>query len=412
MIQPLPRLLTLARISWLGITVFFWILWFASLPGFFARVVTNTIPTVVVSGIVQVSPGIFYLAAEAWNLTLPAWAWLNTIVNGLSFLVFSLVAVLIWWQARTWFGWLTAMVLVLGGSYAMGNAVYTAQLSLIALKIWGFGALIWPFFFLWIYLFPDGRMVPRRLFWFFAPLLALFLVLFVLLTAAEFFPQLTGLIQSLAVLTSLGAVLIFSSFIIVLTAQVYRFMRLSTPIERDKTKWFIFGLLLYLVLNSLFDFIGPLPDEVGTLTFLLIPLGIGIAILRHNLWDINLIIRRTLVYGALTVSLALIYFGGVVVLQGLLATLTGESRSEIVTVVTTLAIAGLFTPLRVRIQRDIDKRFYRKKYNAEQALALFAMSARNETDLTVLEEKLNGIVLDTLEPEHSRLWIRPMRKSP
>jgi hypothetical protein len=114
---------------------------------------------------------------------------------------------------------------------------------------------------------------------------------------------------------------------------------------------------------------------------LTIPLSIAIAILRYHLYDIDVLIRRTLIYGALTATLALIYFGGVVLLQGILSAITGESRSEIVTVVTTLAIAALFSPLRKRIQHDIDRRFYRRKYNAEQAVATLLLAARKETDL-------------------------------
>jgi hypothetical protein len=124
------------------------------------------------------------------------------------------------------------------------------------------------------------------------------------------------------------------------------------------------------------------------------------------LWDVDVIIRRTLVYGALSASLGLVYLGMVVVLQWLLVALTGESRSEIATVITTLAIAALFTPLRKRIQRDIDRHFYRSKYNAEQALAEFAKTARDETDLVALTGQLVGIVQKTVEPEQVSLWLR------
>jgi hypothetical protein len=155
-------------------------------------------------------------------------------------------------------------------------------------------------------------------------------------------------------------------------------------------------LAWFLVLTS-----GGAPFIMG-----LIPLSIAIAILRYRLWDLDVIIRRTLVYGALSASLGLVYLGMVVVLQWLLAALTGESRSEVATLITTLAIAALFTPLRKRIQRDIDRHFYRSKYNAEQALAEFAKTARDETDLVALTGQLVGIVQKTVEPEQVSLWLR------
>jgi hypothetical protein len=138
----------------------------------------------------------------------------------------------------------------------------------------------------------------------------------------------------------------------------------------------------------------------------LIPISIAFAVLRYRLWDVDVIIRRTLLYGALSASLGLVYLGMVVVLQWLLVALTGESRSEVVTVITTLAIAALFTPLRRRIQSFIDRRFYPKKYNAEQSLADFALHARNETDLDQLTGQLAAVVQAAMQPEHTAVWLR------
>ncbi|MBK9093858.1 MAG: hypothetical protein IPM84_14030 [Anaerolineae bacterium] len=139
-------------------------------------------------------------------------------------------------------------------------------------------------------------------------------------------------------------------------------------------------------------------------------LGIGIAVLRHNLWGVDVVIRKTLVYAVLTALLALVYFGSVVLLQRLVGTLTSVEQSPLAVVVSTLAIAALFTPLRRRIQDAIDRRFFRKKYDAQRVLAQFAQTARDETDLDALTGELARVVQETLQPERVSVWLR--KKSP
>jgi hypothetical protein len=136
----------------------------------------------------------------------------------------------------------------------------------------------------------------------------------------------------------------------------------------------------------------------------------AIAILRFRLFDIDVIIRRTLQFAILTGLLALTYFGGVVIIQGILSPLTGSSNSPLVTVITTLGIAALFNPLRIRVQDFIDRRFYRKKYNAEQALAQFAATARDEVDMDKLTSALLSVVEDTMQPEKVSLWLKKTKK--
>jgi hypothetical protein len=134
--------------------------------------------------------------------------------------------------------------------------------------------------------------------------------------------------------------------------------------------------------------------------------AIGIAVLRYRLYDIDRIINRTLVYGALTIMLVLAYFGGVVGLQRLFSPLVG-SDNGLATVTTTLAIAALFIPLRRRVQSFIDRRFYRRKYDARKTLEAFSAKLRNETDLEALSNDLVGVVRETMQPAHVSLWLRP-----
>jgi hypothetical protein len=137
-----------------------------------------------------------------------------------------------------------------------------------------------------------------------------------------------------------------------------------------------------------------------------IPVATGIAILRYRLYDIDLIINRTLVYGSLTVMLVGVYFGGIVLLQRVFVIITGE-KSTLAVVASTLVIAALFTPLRQRIQGFIDRRFYRSKYDARKTLEAFSAWLKDETDLDALNNDLLGVVRETMQPAHVALWLRP-----
>ena len=385
-------LLTFARAFWLAFLVFKWVYWIASMPRFFALVNAGAVPTVVEVGAVQVSPELFAAHAAAWGLATPTWAMFNTLLNILSALVFTLVAALVWWRLRTWFGWITAMVLLVGGSNVQNNVIRTAMIWPTAYFIWNVGALIWPLLVLWLYLFPDGRPVPRRLLWIVGPLVALFASLFLVFLIAETFPRITAAVSLIPAINRLAPAVVFPLIFLTLAAQIYRYLRVSGPVERGQTKWFLAGFIVAFALPDIVRLFVPLPAEIDTIAFMAIPLGIGVSVLRYRLWDIDIIIRKTLIYTVLTVLLALVYFGTVVLLQRLFSTLSGVQQSPLAVVASTLVIVALFTPLRRRIQNWIDRRFYRKKYDAQLVLAQFARTARDETDLDALTAELVRVV--------------------
>jgi peptidoglycan/LPS O-acetylase OafA/YrhL len=200
--------------------------------------------------------------------------------------------------------------------------------------------------------------------------------------------------------------------VLCLAALVVRYRR-AGRVERQQMKWLLVATALFaaayipVFLFTDFDF-GP--DAVfwsylWMVAMLLIPVAIGIAILRYRLYDIDVIIRKALLYAVLTALLALVYFGSIALIQGIVTAVSGQS-SSVVIVLSTLAIAALFAPLRRRIQDVIDRRFFRKKYDAQRVLAQFAVTARDETDLDTLTAELARVVQETLQPEHVSVWLR------
>jgi len=191
-----------------------------------------------------------------------------------------------------------------------------------------------------------------------------------------------------------------------IAALVSRYLR-SRGRERQQLKWLTYAVAvvvpLSLVGNGLFPELAWLIGGIGTAS---IPVAIGVAVLSHRLYEIDIIINRTLVYGFLSATLIALYFGSIVLLQGGFVTLTGE-KSTLAVVASTLLIAALFNPLRRRIQSFIDRRFYRSKYDARKTLEAFSSKLRDETDLEALNEELVGAVRETMQPAHVSLWLRP-----
>jgi hypothetical protein len=264
-------------------------------------------------------------------------------------------------------------------------------------------------------LFPSGQFVPRWMRW-------AFLVFLIGLVPTAFvapaFPTYSPVGQ-LTFLVSLGGLATIA------IVQIYRYRRVSNPLQRQQTKWVVFGIaasITVIVGGSLPLLIFPALAEPGSLygvalnAFstvgpLFIPLSFGFAMLRSRLWDIDVLINRTLVYGTLTILLALLYFGIVFGLQALVRLTSGQIlQSPILIVASTLAIAALFSPLRRRIQKIIDRRFYRNKYDAAKIIANFSSTLREELDLNTLSEHLIMVVQETMQPEHVSLWLRKPEK--
>jgi hypothetical protein len=187
-------------------------------------------------------------------------------------------------------------------------------------------------------------------------------------------------------------------------------LRRAGSVERQQIKWLAYGGAVMVGILGAGGLITlwsvPASIVVMSVSLLGLPVFTGIAIVRHRLYDIDLLINRTLVYGALTAMLVLVYLGGVVLLQYLFRTLAGE-ESQLAIVASTLAIAALFEPLRRRVQEFIDRRFYRRKYDARKTLEAFSTKLRDETDLDALNDDLVGVVRDTMQPAYASLWLRP-----
>ena len=221
---------------------------------------------------------------------------------------------------------------------------------------------------------------------------------------AGVFPIVSELVSSLTLL-----------LLVVSVVSVYLRFRRAGGIERQQIKWLAYSAALLGIVTIVGTIDELLLGVFGWWIFLVlvlilfgIPLSIGAAVLRYRLYDIDIVINRTLVYGTLTAMLALVYFGGVATTQTIFRTLTGQQQQpQLAIVISTLVIAALFNPLRKRVQAFVDRHFYRRKYDARKTLAAFNARLREETDLEALRNDLIDVVTGTMQPEHVSLWLRP-----
>ena len=267
-----------------------------------------------------------------------------------------------------------------------------------------------------VLLFPDGRLPSRRwraVAWFsVVALISVGLSYAFLPGRLDEAPNVTNPLgieparSALELVYTWDILLLPLCFVASALSMVLRFGR-ATGEVRQQIKWFAFAAVLQAMAFS-FYFVVPseVVEDLVALAFAGLPVAVGIAILRHRLYDIDVVINRALVYGSLTISLALVYVGLVVALQYVFRALTGGG-SQLVIVASTLAIAALFSPLRRRIQAFIDRRFYRKKYDAAKTLEAYSAKLRDETDLDALNAELVGVVWETMQPAHVSLWLRP-----
>jgi hypothetical protein len=396
------RRLILARVAWLAVVSLLVVLFLARLPAFYTAL--QTVCTGTVCGFAQPSPD-SALALQKLGFSAGAYAAFTfALTLALAFVCFTLGAVIFWRRSDDWMALLVALAVV--ATFTLNENVYGMDMN----SAWGWPAMILFVFGFGMYLlvfslFPDGRFVTRWARW---------LLLCWPVAVIHYFIFMDSLFFPLASLAALGLLMI---------AQVYHYRTAASPLQRQQTKWVIFGACVAVIIAVgliLLAYIFLSPEQAGSfyrlvitpaffIMVLIVPLCLALAILRYRLYDIDLLINRTLVYGTLTVLLALVYFGLIFALQYLLRGIISQNN-DVAIVISTLAIAALFQPLRSRIQAIIDRHFYRRKYDAARTLAAFNATIRDEVDLNQLGIKLMAVVEETMQPAHVSLWLCPPKR--
>jgi len=419
--------LILARSACIGVMILFLGLFVAALPIYFVRL--NTVCSPPFCSIGQLSPTALHtlrtlgLSLHDYIVFILPLILISTLAS------VSIATILLWRTSDNGMAMLVALLLTLQGTgVIIGDRLLLGPLlgQTLASAFTNCSNFVIVLCTILVFcLFPNGRFVPRWTLWFMLFVVVLD-VFFSFIATLFVSPPSTQVPTWLDLLSS---VLWLGFLISVAGAQIYRYRRVSTPVERQQTKWVVFSfalallqLLLVAILPTLiFPPLGQ-PDSlyyiVSTLVSgnliieLLLAFSFGIAILRYRLYDIDVLINRTLVYGILTAALALIYVSLIFALQSLTHALTGQvGDNPLLIVGSTLVIAALFNPLRRRIQTLIDRRFYRRKYDAARTLAAFSATLRNEMDLERLSEELVAVVNETMQPSYISLWLRTSASS-
>ena len=410
------RWLPFVRTVWIAIAILMLTLYIVGLPVNYHEL--NTVCEADPCRVTTISSGELQILEDI-RFSLQAYVFYYFILEAFLIILFASLAGLIFWhKSNTWLGIVVSLALLFAGFVFFAEETRTVQRAYPQVETF-INFLVSTsvvLVLLLFYLFPDGRFTPRWMRWFAAALIVAVTLEPLLNPGGE---QTTSTSMFVILTFAVGAPM-------GLVSQIYRFRKVSNPTQRQQTKWVLYGFMG--MFSGMFPWmifaeITQIAPGPGRLLFYLslipqyiligfFPVSVVIAMMRYRLWDVDLVIRRTIQYALLTGLLALTYFGGVVTLQTGFRTLTGQTNSPLVTVLSTLAIAALFNPLRNRVQNFIDQRFYRKKYNAEQALAQFAAVARDEVNMDKLTAALIGVVQQTVQPENVSIWLKDSDAKP
>ena len=396
--------LLLARVVWVTVALLTVSVFVLSIPSEFARLRSPCTDTVSCSWLIRITAE---NARELSNLGLSVdffAAYFISLEAAFTVVPIAVGAIIFWRRPDDRMAFLVSLVLLMYWAgitfpYHLLDLPRAWEVSSAVVALVGVGSIL-----LFMYVFPDGHFVPRWARW-------LALVSIMAFAPSILFPYSSLSLWWHPLLNALVSVGVFGAIALV---QIYRYRLVSDFAQRQQTKWVVLGIVaaavgycMFLVLNLLQG--GILASLLGytaallLLSFLMV--SIVVAVLRYRLYDIDLIINRTLVYGALTAMLVATYFVAIVALQWIFVLLTGQ-RSTLAVVASTLLIAALFNPLRRRIQSFIDRSFYRRKYDVRKTLEAFSIKLRNETDLEALNNDLVEVVSETMQPAHVSLWLR------
>ncbi len=403
------RWLLLARVGWVALVVLTLVIFGASLPAYLALLQTLCTGPACANYALLTPEQAGVLTGMGLSLgTYAAF----TVALTLALVVVCLVVgmLIAWRRSDDRVAMLVALMLLTFGPISATSTVrvtpFPWQVPNACLFFLALALLVLVFL-----LFPSGQFMPSFTRW----TLVIFLAVLIPFT---FFPNEPLLQNTLAL--SLLDLTYLGEFAIIAVVLLYRSRRVSSPLERQQTKWVVYGLavlctvivvgVVLLIVPALSSPSSLYPSlalvVAGDFLLLLIPLSFGFAMLRYRLWDIDILIRRTLVYGTLTAILTLVYVGLVIGLQALLRGIISQDNGVSI-VISALAIAALFQPLRRRIRAIVDRRFYRSKYDAARTVAAFSSTLRQEVDLERLREQLLAVVQETMQPAHVSLWLRP-----
>jgi hypothetical protein len=404
------RGLILIRLAWIVLVVCILVYFIASLPQTFVTLLQPCSGAWCTNATGRLTASQMHsLVTAGISLYAYAWSWI-VITGAISLVWFGVGGILFWRKSDDWMVLLVALMLISAGADNVTNTLLYSS-SFWRIPENGLYLIVSLTLLYTFALFPNGRFVPRWSLWV-TLVYPTYVVCYLLFLRPLRIPG-WALYD-----TPINAVTWFGSYTILILAQVYRYFRVSNAVERQQTKWVALGFFVVLVLGLGVTSIGSyLSDQHNGLLyalfsfssapfFLIIPLAIGFAMLRSRLWDIDVIINKALVYGLLSALLAAVYAGLIIGLQFLLGGII-KQNNDVAIVVSTLAIAALFQPLRSRIQRVIDHRFYRRKYDAARTLASFSATLRTEVDLPTLSEHPVRVVEETMQPTSVSLWLRP-----